>query len=52
MTGESHFVQGRRYLLNVIYHTVTPKVILQHTILDLYVQDGSDAAKRQAVLQA
>lgn len=52
ITGESHFVQGRRYLLNVIYHSAAPKVILQHTTLDLYVRDGSDAAKRQAVLQA
>jgi predicted metal-dependent hydrolase len=51
LTGESHYFQGRSYLLNVIEHSGAPKVILQQATLDLYVRKGSDTAKRQHVLR-
>lgn len=51
-TGEYHYFQGQPYLLNVIYHPAAPKVQRQDSILHLYVREGSDAAKRQQVLQA
>lgn len=51
LTGESHFFQGRSYVLNVIEHSSIPKVVVGETTLDLYVRSGSDAAKRQQVLQ-
>jgi len=53
VSGESHYFQGRRYLLNVIYHDAPPKVIISNkTTLDLFVRTGSDAAKREHVLVA
>ncbi len=53
VSGESHYFQGRRYLLNVVYHDAPPKVILRNkTTLDLFVRTGSDAAKRKRVLVA
>lgn len=53
VSGESHYFQGRRYLLNVVYHDAPPKVIISNkTTLDLFVRTGSDAAKRERVLVA
>ena len=53
VSGESHYFQGRRYLLNVVYHDAPPKVIIRNkTTLDLFVRTGSDTAKRERVLVA
>ncbi len=53
VSGESHYFQGSRYLLNVICHDAPPKVIISNkTTLDLLVRTGSDAAKRERVLVA
>ena len=39
VSGESHYFQGKRYLLNVVYHAAPPKVILRNkTTLDLFVR--------------
>ena len=51
VTGESHYVAGDRYLLNVIYQPGAPKVVIRNkTQLDLYVRPGSDLAQRRRVL--
>lgn len=51
VSGESHYFQGKRYLLNVIYHKGTSKVqIRNNTYIDLYVKEGSDEAQRQKVI--
>lgn len=51
VSGESHYFAGQRYLLNVIYGTTRPQVIIrQQTHLDLYVPAGSATAQREAVL--
>ena len=53
VSGESHYFQGRRYLLNVVHHDAPPKVIIRNkTTLDLFVRTGSDTAKRERVLVA
>lgn len=53
VSGESHYYQGNRYLLNVVYHDAPPKVVLRNkTTLDLFVRTGSDTAKRERVLLA
>ena len=53
ITGESHYYQGRRYLLNVIYRDVTPSVdIRNNKTLDLCVRPGSHTAQRERVLTA
>jgi predicted metal-dependent hydrolase len=51
VSGESHYYQGRRYLLNVVYHDGPPRVVVRNnTTMDLYVRTGSDTARRERVL--
>src|SRR5205085_12536021 len=51
VSGESHYYQGNRYLLNVIYDKGTPAVIIRNnTMMDLFVRPGSDTSKRERVL--
>ena len=51
VTGESHYYQGQRYLLNVIPHTATPGVsIRDNTVIELRVRPDSSAAERERVL--
>jgi predicted metal-dependent hydrolase len=52
VTGESHFFQGKRYLLDVIEKEEPPAVrILDNATLQLQVRPGSDREKRESVLQ-
>ena len=52
VSRESHYYWGDRYLLNVAYHDAPPQVVVRNkTTLDLFVREGSDAAKRERVLQ-
>src|SRR5437016_2260331 len=51
VSGESHYYQGNRYLLNVIYHEGSPEVVLRNNrTMDLFVRVGSDASARERVL--
>jgi predicted metal-dependent hydrolase len=51
VSGESHYYQGHRYLLNVVYQPGAPSVIIRNTrIMDLFVRPGSDTAARERVL--
>src|SRR5579859_1400946 len=53
VSGESHYYQGRRYLLNVIYHENPPAVIIRNNkTIDLLVRTESDIATREHVLSA
>ena len=53
LTGESHYYQGRRYLLDVIERPGPPgAAIHSNTRLTLFVRPGSDTARREAVLGA
>jgi len=53
VSGESHYYQGKRYLLSVIEENAPPRVrILNNRTLVLRVRPGSDRAKREAVLYA
>jgi predicted metal-dependent hydrolase len=47
---ESHYFNGKIYLLKVIEHDATPKVMLKHNIMELYVRPHSKAAKKQEIL--
>lgn len=52
VTGESHYFQGRRYLLDVIEKTRSSSVRLaSHKKMELRVRPGSDRQVRQVVLQ-
>ena len=51
VTGESHYVEGRRYRLDVAEHDGPPTVrLLNNTTLTLTVRPGADRDKREAVL--
>jgi hypothetical protein len=53
VSGESHYYQGRRYLLDVTYSAGAPTVhIRNNTTLDLIVRPGSSATERERVLTA
>ncbi|MBE9212847.1 M48 family metallopeptidase [Plectonema cf. radiosum LEGE 06105] len=48
VSGESHYYQGKRYLLNVIYHQGNSKVeVRNNTYIDLYVKEGSNETQRK-----
>jgi predicted metal-dependent hydrolase len=50
--GESHWVEGQRYLLNIIEKEAAPKVEIRNKkYLDLYVRPGSDKDKKEEVLR-
>src|SRR5712691_6099755 len=53
VSGESHYYQGNRYLLNVIYRKGSPAVIMRNNkTMDLYVRTGSDTSERERALNA
>jgi predicted metal-dependent hydrolase len=53
VSGESHYFEGRRYLLEVVYEDVPPRVrIKNNNKLELQVRPGSDQAKKRAVITA
>jgi len=53
VSGESHYFQGSRYLLNVVEHDGAGKVVVRNKKkIDLYVRSESDTAHRERVLLA
>ena len=51
VSGESHYFQGRRYRLNVIYQNGTPRVDIRNkSAIDLYVREDSNRDQREKVL--
>ncbi len=51
ISGESHYFRGQRYILNVIYHTGYPKVIIRNKkYIDLYVREGYTVMQRENVM--
>jgi predicted metal-dependent hydrolase len=52
VTGESHYVQGRRYRLNVVSREGRPSVTLRNAnTLELLVRPDASAAQREQMLQ-
>ncbi|MBW4621759.1 MAG: M48 family metallopeptidase [Cyanosarcina radialis HA8281-LM2] len=53
VSGESHYFQGRRYLLNVIYSQENPRVnVRNNTCIDLYIKEGSSESKRKSLMMS
>jgi hypothetical protein len=51
VSGESHYFEGNRYLLNVIYRDAAPKVKIRNKrYIDLYVRPNSTAEQRERVV--
>lgn len=52
VAGESHYFQGRRYLLEVVESEGRPGVLLKRNrTMELRVRPGADRERREAVLQ-
>jgi predicted metal-dependent hydrolase len=49
---ESHYLWGKRYLLNVVEEDAVPQVKLEHKQMLLQVRPGSDCNKRNSVLES
>jgi predicted metal-dependent hydrolase len=50
VTGESHYFQGRRYRLNVVYRKGRAHVVVRNkSTIDLFVREGSTTAQREKV---
>lgn len=53
VSGESHYFQGNRYLLNVIYYQGNHQVeVRNNTYIDLYIREGSDEAQRKNLMMS
>lgn len=52
VSRESHYYLGKRYLLKVIEQDSTPKVLLKHSRIDLYVRPGATKEQKEAILQS
>ncbi len=50
VTRESHYLWGKRYLLNVVEEDVKPSVRLSHRRITLTVRPGSSRVKREKVV--
>ncbi|TYB79178.1 M48 family metallopeptidase [Bizionia myxarmorum] len=50
LTKESHYFLGKRYLLQVIEHDQSPKVILKHETIELYIKPNTSLEKRKEVI--
>jgi predicted metal-dependent hydrolase len=48
---ESHYFQGKRYLLRIIEHDAPPKVVIKtKTYIDLYIRPNTSTAQRQSII--
>ncbi len=48
---ESHYFQGKRYLLRVVEHDAPPKVVMKtKTYIDLYVKPNTTTEQRQSIV--
>lgn len=50
LSGETHFYQGKSYLLKLIEGNNPPKVILTHSKIELYIRPGATVEKRSAIM--
>ena len=50
LTKESHYFQGKRYLLKIIEHNKPPNVLIKHSAIELYVKPNTSVEKRKEVI--
>jgi hypothetical protein len=50
LNRESHYFNGKRYLLKVVEYEAPPKIELKHSILVLYVRPDTPLEKRQRII--
>lgn len=50
LNNESHYFNGKRYLLKIIHHNAAPRVNLQHSTIELYVRPKTGREKMKVIL--
>jgi len=50
LSKESHYFQGKRYLLKIIEHNTKTKVILTHSKIELYIRPNTSTEKRKEII--
>lgn len=50
ISRESHYFQGKRYLLEVVEEEAPPRVELKHSTIVLYVRPGTSTEKRKHIM--
>ena len=51
LTQESHYFQGKRYLLKIIEHNKPPLVVLKHNKIELYVKPNTSKEKKEEIIE-
>lgn len=51
ISKESHYFKGKRYLLEVIEQPHSPKVVLAHSTIKLYLKPNTSKEKRKEILE-
>ncbi len=51
LSKESHYFQGKRYLLKIIELDTKPKVILTHSQIELYIRPNTFIEKRKEIIE-
>lgn len=51
ITKESHYFQGKRYLLKIIEQNSKPKVVLKYSDIELYIRPNTPTEKRQEIIE-
>ncbi|MDD4149571.1 MAG: SprT family zinc-dependent metalloprotease [Bacteroidales bacterium] len=51
LSKESHYFQGKRYLLKIIEQDSKPKVVLTHSKIELYLRPGTSTEKRKEIIE-
>lgn len=52
ITRESHYYLGKRYLLKAGEHNASPKVVIRHETIEMYIRPNTGLRKRQEILDA
>src|SRR3990172_10559386 len=50
LNRESHYFNGKRYLLKVVEHDAAPRVVLKHSKIELYVRPQTNREKMKYIL--
>jgi hypothetical protein len=51
LSKESHYFQGKRYLLKIIEQDSKPKVVLTHSTIELYLRPNTSLEKRKEIIE-
>ncbi|MFA9390538.1 MAG: M48 family metallopeptidase [Prolixibacteraceae bacterium] len=51
LSKESHYFQGKRYLLKIIEQDAKPKIVLTHSKIELYLKPDTSTEKRKEIIE-